>query len=80
MKIWIWNLQKEHIRLLRENGTGKSTLLGLAAGIFYSQEGSITSYSNKFGYVSAQPYIFNDTLYNNLVYGNEELKVSKLIY
>jgi len=66
-----------HTIITGENGTGKSTILGLAAGIFYSQEGSVTSYSNKFGYVSAQPYIFNDTLYNNIVYGNEELMVTE---
>ena len=66
-----------HTIITGENGTGKSTILGLAAGIFYSQQGSVASFSNKFGYVSAHPYIFNDTLYNNLVYGNEELNVSK---
>ena len=61
-----------HTIITGENGSGKSTLLGLVAGIFYSQRGTVTTFSNKFGYVSAQPYIFRDTLYNNIMYGNED--------
>ena len=61
-----------HTIITGENGSGKSTLLGLVAGIFYSQRGTVTTFSNKFGYVSAQPYVFRDTLYNNIMYGNED--------
>ena len=68
----------KHTILTGENGTGKSTLLGLIAGIYYPQNGTVTSYSNKFGYVSAQPYIFKDTLLNNILYGHEQLNLSEI--
>jgi len=66
-----------HTIITGENGSGKSTLLGLIAGIFYAQEGKVTTYSNKFGYVSAQPYVFRDTLYNNIMYGNEDSEIQE---
>ena len=66
-KLYFENINLEfekgsHTIITGENGSGKSTLLGLNAGIFYPQQGSVTSFSNKYGYVSAQPYIFKDTL------------------
>ena len=67
----------KHTILTGENGTGKSTLLGLIAGIYYAQNGKITTFSNRFGYVSAHPYVFKDTLFNNVMYGNEDSKISK---
>lgn len=62
----------KHTILTGENGTGKSTLLGLIAGIYYPQSGKVLTHSNKYGYVSAQPFIFRDSLLNNIIYGNEE--------
>ena len=66
-----------HTIITGENGSGKSTLLGLIAGIFYPQQGLVTTFSNKYGYVSAQPYVFNDTLYNNIMYGNEDVEIDE---
>ena len=66
-----------HTIITGENGSGKSTLLGLVAGIFYPQNGTVETFSKKYGYVSAQPYIFKDTLYNNIMYGNEDIKVQE---
>ena len=66
-----------HTIITGENGSGKSTLLGLVSGIFYSQKGTVTTFSNKFGYVSAQPYVFRDTLYNNIMYGNEDYEIDE---
>ena len=39
--------------------------------IFYSNEGKVLTYSNKFGYIGAKPMIINATLKENLLYGNE---------
>lgn len=61
-----------HTIITGDNGSGKSTLLGLVAGIFYPDRGTVKTFSNNFGYVSAQPYVFKDTLYSNIVYGNED--------
>ena len=65
----------KHTLLTGENGSGKSTLLGLVAGVFYPTEGKVISFSDKYGYVSAYPFIFRDTLFNNLVYGLEDQSV-----
>lgn len=64
--------KNSHTLLIGENGSGKSTLLGLLAGIFYSESGSVTSFSDKFGYIGATPLIFSDTLRENLIYGNNK--------
>lgn len=67
----------KHTLLTGENGSGKSTMLGLVAGVFYPTEGKVISFSDKYGYVSAYPFIFRDTLFNNLVYGLEDQSVDE---
>ena len=62
----------KHTIITGENGTGKSTILGLASGIFLPIEGTVSTFSKEYSYVSATPYIFRDTLLNNLIYGSEE--------
>ena len=62
-----------HTLLLGPNGSGKSTLIGLVAGIYYAKEGNVTSFSDKFGYIGATPLIFESTLRENLLYGNENI-------
>ena len=49
----------------------------MVAGIFTLKGGTVTTFSNKFGYVSAQPYVFRDTLYNNIMYGNEDYEIDE---
>lgn len=66
-----------HVIITGDNGTGKSTLLGLIAGLYYPTSGSISTFSNNFGYVSASPYIFHDTLKNNIIYGSENLNIDE---
>jgi hypothetical protein len=61
-------------------GSGKSTLISLILGAkrpdlghvsFYNQTGDIVEISNvNFGYVGPTPLLFEDTLRNNLIYGN----------
>lgn len=65
--------RNKHTVITGPNGSGKSTLLGLLAGVFYPVKGSVTTNTNKFGYVGASPMIFTGTLKENLLYGNENL-------
>ncbi len=60
-----------HTVITGANGSGKSTLLGLLAGVFYPNDGEVYSFSNKFGYIGATPLIFNSTLHDNIMYGND---------
>lgn len=62
-----------HTVITGENGSGKSTLLGLLAGVFYSDSGSIETFSNNFAYIGATPLIFKSTLKENILYGCEEI-------
>lgn len=64
--------KNSHTILTGSNGSGKSTLLGLAAGVFYSQEGKVLTSVNKFGYIGATPLIFDASLRDNILYGNDE--------
>lgn len=69
-----------HTVITGPNGSGKSTLLGLIAGVFYPNSGEVYSFSNKFGYIGATPLIFNSTLRENIMYGNElEVKDDQII-
>ncbi len=61
-----------HITVTGPNGSGKSTMLGLLAGVLYAREGKVKSFSNRFGYIGATPLIFESSLYENLMYGNEK--------
>ncbi len=59
-----------HTVLTGPNGSGKSTLLGLLAGVFFAQKGQVVTFSDEYGYIGPTPLIFQSTLYENLMYGN----------
>lgn len=61
-----------HTVITGENGSGKSTLLGLLAGVFYSNDGIVESFTDNYAYIGATPLIFNSTLYENIMYGNDK--------
>ena len=60
-----------HTIITGPNGSGKSTLLGLLSGIYYSSNGLVETFSDKFAYIGANPLIFNSSLYENITYGND---------
>ena len=67
------DIQKnKHTIITGPNGSGKSTLLGLISGVLYPTKGSVSVNSDKFGYVGANPLILNNSLRENLMYGNNK--------
>tara|TARA_B100001996_G_scaffold74122_1_gene54723 strand:+ start:70 stop:1182 length:1113 start_codon:yes stop_codon:yes gene_type:complete len=62
--------KNKHTIITGPNGSGKSTFLGLISGVLYPTNGSVTSFSERYGYVGANPMILNESLRANLVYGN----------
>ena len=69
------NIDKgSHTIITGTNGTGKSTLLGLLAGVFYPNSGKVYARSEKLGFVGPNPLIFSMTLRENLMYGNKNSK------
>jgi ABC-type multidrug transport system fused ATPase/permease subunit len=65
----------KHTVITGPNGSGKSTLLGLLSQIYYPQEGEISIFTKNIGYVGVMPLIFDGSLRENLLYGNENLEV-----
>lgn len=68
-----------HNLILGANGTGKSTLLGIIGNVLIPQKGSINSFSNKFGYIGASPFVFNMSIRDNILYGNNSKIEDELI-
>ena len=78
--------RKDKIGLLGETGIGKSTLFDLLCGLINPTEGKIlidekdiliyekNSYLNKFGYVSQNIFLFDDTIQNNICFELENQK------
>tara|TARA_B100001057_G_scaffold500607_1_gene616623 strand:+ start:3284 stop:4882 length:1599 start_codon:yes stop_codon:yes gene_type:complete len=63
--------RNKHTVITGPNGSGKSTLLGLISKVFYPEEGSISSFTDKVGYVGVTPLILNGSLRDNFLYGNK---------
>lgn len=71
-------LKNESVALVGESGSGKTTLINLISGLLPEDEGVICvdgqllksiskiTYQERIGYVSQDPVVFNDTLYNNV--------------
>lgn len=61
-----------HTLLTGSNGSGKSTFLGLAAGVYYPESGKVFNNALTTGYVGPSPIIFTASLRDNLLYGNKQ--------
>ena len=46
-------------------------MLGLLSGVFYSESGTVYANCEKFGYIGATPLIFDSSLRENILYGNQ---------
>ena len=73
----------ETIAFVGESGSGKTTLVNILAGLIPADEGlvyindinrneiDIKSYQRKVGYITQDPVIFNDTIFNNVTLWDE---------
>lgn len=76
--------KNESLAFVGESGSGKTTLVNLISGLLPEDAGEIRidgiplrqvkkeSYQERIGYVSQDPVIFNDTIYNNVTFWTEK--------
>ena len=81
--------RKETIAFVGESGSGKTTLINIIAGLLPLKEGTyeinginskkinMKTFQNRVGYITQDPVIFNDTLYNNISFWSENSKVNR---
>lgn len=80
------NLQifkNETVAFVGESGSGKTTLVNLLAGLMKPNEGAVKvdgnnlaeidvrTYQRHLGYITQEPVIFSDTIYNNVTFWSE---------
>jgi len=76
----------ERIGIVGPSGSGKSTFIDLLLGFITPTEGNITidaqlltmttaiQWRQQVGYVGQRPFLFNDTVKNNIIYGRSALQ------
>jgi subfamily B ATP-binding cassette protein MsbA len=77
-KISLRIAKNETVAFVGESGSGKTTLVNLLAGLISPDQGQFTidglsrdaldlqSYQQRIGYITQEPVIFNDTIFNNV--------------
>ena len=64
--------KNKHTIITGPNGSGKSTILGLIAGLYIPSSGTSEVFSNNIGYVGVTPLVFEGSIKENLLYGNNK--------
>lgn len=80
--------KNESVAFVGESGSGKTTLVNLITGLIPVQSGELTvdgvriqdldikSYQSKIGYITQEPVIFSDTVFNNVTFWAEKNEVN----
>ncbi|GAB3535561.1 ABC transporter ATP-binding protein [Pontibacter brevis] len=75
--------KNETVALVGESGSGKTTLMNVLSGLLQvdrgtflidgvdAQEYDIRSFQRRIGYITQEPVIFNDTIFNNITFWDE---------
>lgn len=81
--------KNEIVAFVGESGSGKTTLVNLFSGLFPLDNGkmlidgigreilNVTSFQNRIGYITQDPVIFNDTIFNNVTFWAEPTPENK---
>lgn len=81
--------KNQTVALVGESGSGKTTLMHLLSGLVLPDQGSLTidgtsifdmernSYQRKIGYITQDPVIFDDTIFNNITFWSEPNETNK---
>lgn len=82
----------ETIAFVGESGSGKTTLVNILAGLLpidlgkyninniANKEIDLNSFQTKIGYITQDPVIFNDTIFNNVTFWGKETVENKLVF
>ena len=82
--------KNQTIAFVGESGSGKTTLVNLISGLLKPNEGdilidemsqkdlNISSYQSRIGYISQDPVMFNDTIFNNITFWAEPTEENKV--
>lgn len=80
------------IAFVGDSGSGKTTLVSIISGLMKPDAGSVeidgnnindikvSDYQRKIGYISQDPVIFNDTIYNNVTFWSEKTPENILLF
>jgi subfamily B ATP-binding cassette protein MsbA len=89
-KINLTVCKNQTIAFVGESGSGKTTLVNLISGLLKPNKGDITidgishsqldmnSYQSRIGYISQDPVMFNDTIFNNVTFWTPPTEDNKL--
>ncbi|WP_245917335.1 ABC transporter ATP-binding protein [Mongoliibacter ruber] len=76
--------KNQTIALVGESGAGKTTLINLISGLYLPDKGTLSidgipfqdidmrTYQNKIGYITQEPVIFDDSIFNNVTFWAEQ--------
>lgn len=81
--------RKETLAFVGESGSGKTTLVNIIAGLLPVDEGNyrvnsaksseinMDSFQERIGYITQDPVIFGDTVFNNIAFWEEKNEINK---